>query len=134
MELLLVIGIISILAAVVISAVNPQKQLCDTQNSKRLANAREIKNSLVQYLIDNGEYPTTIPTGANNATNICAYAAADKTGCLDFDLLITQNFLVSLEADPDETDVNLIGYEAYVDGPIVQIVPTRLCVTTGYSG
>ena len=134
MELLIVIGIFGILAAVVISAINPQKQLCEVQNSKRDSNARELKNALVQYLIDNGSYPQTIPTGSSNAAEICAYNASDTSGCLDMDALVASDYLVTLESDIDETDANLLGYQVYKDGPLITVVATNRCVSTGYGG
>lgn len=122
------------MAAVVISAVNPQKQLCEVRNSKRDSDARELKSALIQYLIDNGEYPNNPPTGVDNAIDICAYGAADTSDCIVMDALIDQDYLVSLEPDADETNVNHIGFTIYKDGPIIQVVATNTCVVAGYGG
>lgn len=125
---------LGIMAAVVISAINPQRQLCQARNSKRDSDARELKNALIQYLIDNAEYPNNPPTGVENAIDICAYGAADTSGCIVMDALIDQDYLVSLQPDPDEENVNFIGYQIYRDEPIIEVIATNTCVVTGYGG
>jgi prepilin-type N-terminal cleavage/methylation domain-containing protein len=52
-EILVVIGIIAILAAVVIIAINPARQFAQARNSQRQANVESILNALGQNLADN---------------------------------------------------------------------------------
>lgn len=52
-EVLLVIVIIAILAAIVLVAVNPAKQIADSNNAQRDSNVNAILNALWQYGIDN---------------------------------------------------------------------------------
>lgn len=62
-ELLLVIGIIAILAAVVIIAINPTKQLGDARNAQRRSDVKTILDAAYQYALDNnGNIPPTIST------------------------------------------------------------------------
>lgn len=62
-ELLLVLGIISVLAAIVMVAINPQKQVCSATDAKALQAATQIQRALDQYLIDaRTGYPATFKT------------------------------------------------------------------------
>lgn len=67
-EILVVIGIIGILAAVVLVAVNPGRQFKQARDSQRLANVNTILNALGQNMADHqgvihcGGTAATIPT------------------------------------------------------------------------
>lgn len=52
-EILVVIGIIAILAAIVIIAINPARQFAQARNSQRTSNVNSILNSIGQRLADN---------------------------------------------------------------------------------
>lgn len=52
-EILIVIGIIAILAAIVIIAINPAKQFAQARNTQRTANVNAILNAIGQRIADN---------------------------------------------------------------------------------
>ena len=52
-EILVVIGIIAILAAIVIIAINPAKQFAQARNTQRTANVNAILNAIGQRIADN---------------------------------------------------------------------------------
>ena len=52
-EILIVIGIIAILAAVVLIAINPARQFAQANNSQRSSNVNTILNAIGQRLADN---------------------------------------------------------------------------------
>ena len=52
-EILVVIGIIAILAAIVIIAINPAKQFAQARNSQRTSNVNSILNAIGQRMADN---------------------------------------------------------------------------------
>ncbi|MES2007152.1 MAG: prepilin-type N-terminal cleavage/methylation domain-containing protein, partial [Patescibacteria group bacterium] len=52
-EILVVIGIIAILAAVVVVAINPARQFAQARNSQRQSNIETILNGIGQNLADN---------------------------------------------------------------------------------
>jgi prepilin-type N-terminal cleavage/methylation domain-containing protein len=52
-EILVVIGLIAILAAVVLIAINPAKQFAQARNSQRTANINAILNAIGQRIADN---------------------------------------------------------------------------------
>src|SRR5579862_6442650 len=68
-EILVVIGIIAILAAVVLIAINPARQFAQAHNSQRESNVEALLNAYGQRLADNkgvfaGTGCTDIPTAA----------------------------------------------------------------------
>ena len=59
-EILVVIGIIAILAAVVIVALNPGRQFAQARNTQRWSNINTLLNAVGQRLADNrGNWPST---------------------------------------------------------------------------
>jgi type IV pilus assembly protein PilA len=60
-EVLLVIVIIAILAAIVIVAINPGRQISQANNTQRSSDVKTILDAVHEYAIDNrGVYPTGI--------------------------------------------------------------------------
>jgi prepilin-type N-terminal cleavage/methylation domain-containing protein len=61
LEVLLVVGAISILSSIVLLALNPSKQLGDARNAQRQSDVLAIMNAIYQYSIDNrGAKPESI--------------------------------------------------------------------------
>ncbi|MEK7569739.1 MAG: type II secretion system protein [Patescibacteria group bacterium] len=52
-EILVVIGIIAVLAAIVLIAINPAKQFAQARNTQRVSNTNAILNAIGQRLADN---------------------------------------------------------------------------------
>ncbi len=102
LEILLVVAAISILAGIVISAINPAKQLADTRNAQRRSDVANILNAVYQYTIDNaGMLPATISTAS---TEICKIGAINCAGLIDLSVLtVNQKYLTSLPKDPNGT-------------------------------
>lgn len=107
LEVLLVVAIISILAGIVIIAINPGKNLGDTRNAQRSADVNTILNATYQYELDNnGSLPGIgSRTGAvaisSTATEICSATASTCTGLVDLNALSTNGkYVVSIPGDP----------------------------------
>jgi prepilin-type N-terminal cleavage/methylation domain-containing protein len=83
-EILVVIGIIAILAAVVIIAINPARQFAQARNSQRQANVESILNALGQNLADNKGITTCsgITTTAKHIGTTVAATNVDLSTCL----------------------------------------------------
>ncbi len=52
-EILVVIGIIAVLAAIVVVAINPSRQFAQARNSQRISNVETILNAIGQNIADN---------------------------------------------------------------------------------
>ncbi len=112
LEILLVVAAMAILAAVIIIAINPGKQLADTRDSQRWTDIQTILDAVYQYAVDNdGDLPSTI-TGA--ATEICKTGAADCTGLIDLSVLTTDGtYLVAIPVDPGGGTTNGTNYDIH---------------------
>lgn len=78
-ELLVVIGILAILLAIVLVAINPARQFAQANNTQRKSDVNSILNAVHQYMADNNGTPpagitataTNIGSGTGNV-NLCA--------------------------------------------------------------
>lgn len=111
LEILLVIAAIGILAAIVIIAINPTRQLAQVRNTTRTSDVNTLSKGLDQYLIDQGGYPSSI-TGSPQ--EICAQDAADCTGLLDIQSELVPDYMASIPQDPQTTG-NGSGYEVSIN-------------------
>lgn len=119
LEILLVVGAISILAGIVIFAVNPTKQLGETRNAQRRLDVNTILNAVYQYSIDNlGAMPPTVQTGTDCALamqEICKF----NSGCSNMTDLGTylvgtsSRYVVSVPIDPSVGGGDGTGYQIY---------------------
>src|SRR5258708_37704595 len=82
-ELLVVIGILAVLLAITLIAINPAKQFSQSNDTKRRSDVNAILNAVDQYAADNkgalpqtanpiGAVPTLIGT-ANGEIDICSF-------------------------------------------------------------
>jgi type IV pilus assembly protein PilA len=120
LEILLVVGIISILAGIVILAINPTKQLGDSRNAQRRSDVLTILNAIYQYSIDNnGDLPDDL------AVEDCTLALAEidtdaSAGEVDLytNLVVSaasSTYLVDIPNDPQASSTAegaLSGYAA----------------------
>ena len=104
LEILLVIGIIGILAAIVIIAINPGRSLAKSRDLQRKVGITEINKALSQYYIDNNQYPSTVtpyltsicPTGSSATSS--GFNCGDL-GLIDLSMLVP-TYLPSIPVDP----------------------------------
>ena len=119
-ELLVVIGIIGILVAVVLVAVNPSRQFASARDTQRRSDLYAVTNAIYQYAAEsNGDIPSSINT---TPTDI-------GTGGLSLVDDLYPDFIPAIPKDPDPTfsDANT-GYMVHLDanGRVVATAASEL--------
>lgn len=90
-ELLVVIGILAVLLAITLIAINPANQFAKANNTKRRSDVNAILNAVNQYMADNkGVLPTGITTTARTISN---------TGA-DLCTVLVPKYIAALPVDP----------------------------------
>jgi len=101
-EVLIVIGILAILAAAVIIAINPARQFAQARDSQRMSNVETILNAIGQRLVDNhgtftGGNPSCPSLVASTTYDIASTPAAAN---VDLSCLVPLYIASALPADP----------------------------------
>lgn len=97
-ELLVVIGILGILLAIVLIAINPARQFAQADNTKRASDANTIINAIHQYSADNrGVLPAGMPAKSDVAAAVEIMKAA---GGADICTDISPTYVSALPVDP----------------------------------
>lgn len=95
-ELLVVIGILALLLAITLIAINPAKQFAQANDTKRSSDVNAILNAVNQYAADHkGQLPTGI---GNSAVPIAS------TGGVDLCTSLVTEYLAALPTDPTTGD------------------------------
>ena len=111
-EILIVIGILAILAAIVIIAINPAKQFAQARNTQRQSGVTTILNAIGQRMADNegifqGAFTAqgvtytcgVLPvTATSTITGTMAADTVSETGSLG---CLVPTYIASLPADPN---------------------------------
>ncbi len=113
-EVLLVVAAITILAGIVIVAINPGKQFMEVRNTQRVSDVNKILAAINHYMVDNdGVFPEELE---EEELEICQTNASDCDGLLDLSVLTNnERYLVTIPIDPQKaSDENGTGYTARV--------------------
>ena len=116
-EILVVIGIIAILAAVVIVALNPARQFAQARNSQRSSNVNTILNAVTQRMVDSkGVWSNACATKTialpSSATNVGTNTAG---GNLDVQDCVSPTYVFSVPFDPSGGAAASTGYHIWQD-------------------
>ena len=95
-ELLVVIGILAVLLAIVLIAVNPPRQFILARNTQRRSDALAILNGVGQFFAENGTLPANIATGSAQAVK--SSVAPGTPGDICDNLVPT--YLAEMPVDP----------------------------------
>lgn len=105
-EILVVIGIIAILAAVVLIAINPARQFAQANDSQRQSNVNAILNAIGQKLADSkGQFSDCLANITASSTEI----KVGVTGGVDLGCLMP-TYLPSFPVDPSATATTSTKY------------------------
>lgn len=122
-EILVVIGIIAILAAIVVIAINPAKQFAQARNTSRESAVNSILNAVGQRIADNkgifagtgtgytcGVLPATAGTAVTSDMAANTTTETGNLGCL------VPTYISVLPMDPTAGSGSNTGYTIQVDG------------------
>lgn len=123
LEILLVVALLGILAAIVIVAINPSRQVAQTNNAQRRADVATIINAVYQYGIDNNgdlsalSLPDDVPGDCTaDSDHEACVTGGTCTGLVDLSLLTNSGtYLVSIPTDPTGSTTNGAGYHIVLD-------------------
>jgi type IV pilus assembly protein PilA len=98
-ELLVVIGILAVLLAITLIAINPARQFSLANNTKRSSDVNAILNAVNQYMAD---HKGALPTGIAACTAVapCDIAGPTATGKVDLCSILVSDYLAALPVDP----------------------------------
>ena len=108
-ELLVVIGILAVLLAITLIAINPARQFAQANNTKRRSDVNAILNAVNQYMADN---VGAVPTGVTAVVQNVSDAGADICAAL------VPQYIAALPVDPSVndgvsvTDCTTVGYDS----------------------
>lgn len=91
-ELLVVIGILAILLAITLIAINPARQFSQSNNTKRSSDVNAVLNAINQYMADN---QGTLPSGITETAQTIA-ATTFNTLCT----ALVPQYIAALPVDP----------------------------------
>jgi len=96
-ELLVVIGILAVLLAIVLIAINPARQFAQANNTKRSSDVNAMLNAIHQFMADNRG---TLPTGITQVVLPIANGVGEADLCAQ---LVTL-YLAALPQDPQSNN------------------------------
>lgn len=122
-EILVVIGLIAILAAIVLIAINPARQFAQARNAQRNSDANAILNTIGQYMADNkGALPSGIDGTLRNIQK-------SEGNFVDLCSTIVPTYISALPTDPKlPTGAITDCTSAYTTDYTVQIINNRVQV------
>ncbi len=130
-ELIVVIGIIAVLAAIVIIAINPSRQFALSRNTQRRSDVRALASALSQQASDqNGGAPYS-------GLTITPQEIGTGAGNLDLTSLLVPTYLAAIPKDPSTGTNADTQYRAYIDTQsriIVDSVASELGVQISSNG
>lgn len=123
-ELLVVIGILAILLAITLIAINPARQFQQANNTKRASDVNAILNAIGQYTADTanaGVLPAEITTTAQEVSSAGA----------DLCTLLVPTYIQALPSDPETNNGDPVAWvDTNADG-VVDACPASY--NTGYT-
>jgi len=134
-EILIVIGIIAILAAIVIIAVNPARQFSQAKNAQRFSDTNTILNAVGQFMVaSQGSPPVSIPVSSDcpgAVTNEICKTGIATTTCASSNLVNlneltdSERYITSVPVDPEGFTTNGAGYHIAksADGRVTVCAP-----------
>lgn len=128
-EILIAVGIIAILAAIVIIAINPARQFQRARDSQRWSDVNAVLNAVHQRMVDNrgsfaeGSVCDALPATVSTITSTDGESNVDLCACL------VPTYIAAMPFDPSVTDSAYTDCDSYHTGyTIVQDENGRITV------
>ena len=128
-EILIAVGIIAILAAIVIIAINPARQFQRARDSQRWSDVNAVLNAVHQRMVDNkGSFAETgtcdaLPATAKYITSTDGDNNVDLCACL------VTTYIAAMPYDPSDAAAGYTDCDAYTTGyTIMQAATGRITV------
>jgi prepilin-type N-terminal cleavage/methylation domain-containing protein len=100
-ELLVVIGILAILLAITLIAINPARQFGQANDTKRRSDITQVLNAIGQYTASNGGI---LPAAISGLAADTATSLDSTTALAPLCALLVPNYLPALPTDPNLND------------------------------
>lgn len=97
-ELLVVIGVLAVLLAIVLIAINPARQFSQANNTKRSSDVNALLNAIHQYAADNKGNISALGTISTDPTTPTAISAAGVGNA--FCTSLATEYIAALPRDP----------------------------------
>lgn len=115
-EILMVVGIIAILAAITIIAINPAHQFAQARNAQRWSDVNAILNAVHQRMVDNRGNFSEGTTCDALATTTSTITSSDGAGMIDLCACLVSTYLVAMPYDPAASGASYTGCTDYSTG------------------
>lgn len=129
-ELLVVIGILAVLLAITLIAVNPAQNIEDAEDTQRRSDATQILNAVSQYIVDNNG---DVPAGVTGT----AAEIGDGPDQVDICAALVPQYIAAIPQDPttggngiDETECTAGTYST---GYKISVLNGRVTVTAQHA-
>lgn len=116
-ELLVVIGILAILTAVVLVAVNPARQLAQARNTERQSEVNSVLSAITAYMADpinNGAPPAGMTT-CSGGTVWSKIGTSTAAGFINLSTAVAPTYIADMPIDPNGTAADT-GYDVCSTG------------------
>jgi type IV pilus assembly protein PilA len=114
-EMLVVLGIIAILAAIVLVAVNPGRQFASARDTQRRSDLYSITSAVYQYAVENnGNTPTSITSAPTHI--------GSGNGLVDLSTDLAPTYIAAIPFDPltgSDTDTQYVIFKDTITARVV---------------
>ncbi|MFS8130462.1 MAG: prepilin-type N-terminal cleavage/methylation domain-containing protein [Candidatus Dojkabacteria bacterium] len=117
-EVLVVVALVAILAAITFIAINPAKNFADARNAQRSSDVAEILSAATQYTATQGNTVAGLGT-----ITVCPIQTVLGSGALDLTAPLVDGYIVGIPTDPS------VGTAANTGYTICKTATGRLTVT-----
>jgi len=104
-EVLVVVALVAILAAITFIAINPAKNFADARNAQRSSDVAEILSAVTQYTSTQGNTLAGLGTIAT-----CPAVTSIGTGGVDLSTTLVDTYIVGIPTDPSVGTAAVTGY------------------------